>query len=90
MRLLKKINEFLEEHGYHGGEPEFVQVSSPVNKKEGWVVKLVWYHHDGDLDEATFANPILDIALQNMLDYLKEREEFYERGKTYYENSQTA
>jgi len=70
MRLLEKINAFLSENGYQNYPPAFVAIYTPTDNN-GWTVELVW--PEATHSRPRFTNLVLDVALQEMLDHLKNR-----------------
>jgi hypothetical protein len=76
---ISQILPFLDKHP----EGEYLNIKTPLNEKQGYFVGLVWNHHDGEIEDHSITNPNLHIALADMLNYLQEREAYFNRPIDY-------
>lgn len=76
MELEKLIESIQKKLQSSGGEPEYLEIRTPIEDDNlGWFAVIQWMHHDGLIqDSHVFRHKFLHGVLQLVLDYLIERE----------------
>lgn len=72
MKIDDLYTEILKQGLDQGGEPEYIQVKTPIkDDPKGWFIAWNWMHHDGEITQMICRGQNFEEAGQKMLEALQ-------------------